>query len=114
MKKVIFLIIAFNLALTSTVFGHSSMTTSPKNDEIVEHPLNIISLSFAKKTKVLKFKITNSTNEVISNNGELTKGFVTKFEAKVQDLEPDTYIVNWSAIGLDGHPVKNKFNFTVK
>ena len=102
------------LVFTTSAIAHSSMVTSPQDGAMMENSPDSIMVQFDKISKILKFSIENSKGDEIEFTPPSGKGFTNMYEAVVNNLPSGMYMVNWSAIGKDGHPVKNNFSFTVK
>jgi len=114
-KKVVLLILVFFFLLTNQTLAHTGLEDStPKNGEVIKEPLQQqITLSFATKIE------QTSTIEVLNSNGQAIDlgNFVIEdseiWATFLQPLESDTYNVNWSIIGADGHPIEGTLSFTV-
>lgn len=107
-------LLALGLAFAPNAFAHSSMETSPQNGAMMEKSPDSIMIQFDKMSKILKFSIEDSNGKEVEFTPPSDKGFTDMYEAVVNELPAGMYMVNWSAIGKDGHPVKNNFSFTVK
>lgn len=100
------------LGIQSAAFAHTHMSmSSPQNDETVSSP-SVMMLTFGDAVRLVRVSVTGA-------NGELDIGFTPVAEAQASFHMPmpfmaaGAYVVNWTAIGADGHSVSDEFGFTV-
>jgi methionine-rich copper-binding protein CopC len=100
------------LGIQSAAFAHTHMSmSSPQNDETVSSP-SVMMLTFGDAVRLVRVSVTGA-------NGELDIGFTPVADAQASFHMPmpfmaaGAYVVNWTAIGADGHSASDKFGFTV-
>lgn len=114
MKKLSFLMMIFMLAFVSPAFAHTGLESStPENGSTVTEALTDLTLTFETNIEqTSSFEIKKDSGESIpvtdiSVDGKMMTGNVTA------PLENGNYEVDWSIIGVDGHPMKGSFSFQV-
>lgn len=106
-------VVAFVMALgLQSAFAHTALTGSvPSKDSTVSSP-SVMMLSYGGEVRLVRLTLTGS-------NGEVDIGFTpvatasASFHVPMPFLQAGAYVVNWTAIGDDGHSVSNQFGFTV-
>jgi len=100
------------LLLQAGAWGHSAMAGSvPGNGQTVSSP-SMLMLSFDGSVRLVRLTVTGSS-------GLVDVGFVpqatasSSFHVAMPMLAADTYRVNWTILGEDGHSVSEDFRFTV-
>lgn len=113
-KKILLMFAILFVVLTNQAFAHTGLESSSPNDgEIVNEPLQQITLQFATKIE------QTSTVDVSNSNGEQVSlgNFVIEdkeiWATFLQPLKNDIYKVSWKIVGEDGHPIEGEFYFTV-
>lgn len=106
--------VVINIFTAQAVWAHSSMTTEPKNGAVLSSSPEFIEIKFNKMVKMLKFSIVDADENKIEFSSETGKKYAELYQAKLSNLAKGEYFINWRAMGKDGHPMKNKFSFTVK
>lgn len=113
MKKIFLMLIFLFFISSSIVSAHTGIVnSSPASDEVVNEKLNEIILEFSTKLEPTSlFKVKNITGALIPINveiiGKKIKGEIT------EGIDVGEYIVDWSIIGSDGHPVNGTYSFTI-
>lgn len=96
-------------------YAHTGLqSSSPAKGETVDKPLNEIRMEFNTDIEPLStFEIKNDKNESFKLSGiDAAKNTMSgRLDTALPNGE---YTVTWKIIGRDGHPVENKFSFTVK
>jgi len=100
------------LGIQSAAFAHTHLSmSSPQSDETVSSP-SVLMLTFGDAVRLVRLSVTGA-------NGDLEIGFtpvaeaLARFHVPVPAMAAGAYVVNWTAIGDDGHSVSNEFGFTV-
>jgi len=114
MKRTLLLGLLLLLLMPSAVFAHSKLDSAvPAPDASIAASPELISLTFNTKIENLsKFTLTNSADEEITIE-PVTVDNDTMSSNPSTPLPNDTYAVNWTIIGADGHMVQGKYSFTV-
>tara|TARA_R110001599_G_scaffold94272_2_gene245285 strand:+ start:147 stop:605 length:459 start_codon:yes stop_codon:yes gene_type:complete len=116
MKKVsiwqMFATLVLALGIQSAAFAHTHLSmSSPQADETVSSP-SVLMLTFGDDVRLVRVSVTGAS-------GELDIGFTpvadaqARFHMPMPFMAAGQYVVNWTAIGADGHSVSNEFGFTV-
>lgn len=108
------LILVINLLVSPAAWAHSSMTTEPKDEAVLTKAPEFIELKFGKMVRMLKFSILDADENKIEFSTQNGKKFTDIYKAKLSDLATGEYFITWRAMGKDGHPMKNKFSFSVE
>jgi len=112
MKHVLAIILM--MALGSTAFGHSKInTTLPENEAILADVPEMITLTFAKKIRVIKIEMTHLDHPSVELDLGDQKSFATEFVVPVEQMGSGTYQIEWRGLGIDGHAMTGEFMFTV-
>ncbi|TNJ68370.1 copper resistance protein CopC [Paenibacillus hemerocallicola] len=102
------------LLAPATVFAHTGLqSSSPAKGETIDKPLTEIRMEFSTDIEPLStFELKNEKNESVKVSGiGIDKSAMS---GKINPALPNgEYTVTWKIIGRDGHPVENKFSFTV-
>jgi methionine-rich copper-binding protein CopC len=101
------------LMVSINTFGHGTMaTTYPENGSMLMAQPKRLEMHFQSPMRIVSLRVAGSNNNpvaiILDRNGEASKDF----KVKLPNLKPDTYTVNWKAIGGDGHPMKGSYRFT--
>lgn len=100
------------LGIQSAAFAHTHLSmSSPQADETVSSP-SVLMLTFGDAIRLVRVSVTGAS-------GELDIGFtpvadaLARFHMPMPFMAAGHYVVNWTAIGADGHSVSDEFGFTV-
>lgn len=112
MKKILFaLLIIFSFS-GAAASAHSKLVSStPEDGAVIKEPLNSISLTFNTTIEPTStFKVLHGSKEIpVSNiqiDGKTVKGEIPK------DLDNGAYTVKWDIVGVDGHQIQGKLDYT--
>ena len=104
------------LAMMTLSFGHSAMkSTSPSDNEVLSANPEMIHLTFAAPARVMKVTMTHSMAD-ISHEKQLeisTRELVNELHLSPDFMGPGKYLIEWRALGEDGHVLKGEFTFKV-
>ncbi|WP_338452664.1 copper resistance protein CopC [Niallia oryzisoli] len=114
MKKILIATLIFIFAISTNAFAHTHLeSSSPEDGQVVTEELREITLNFEGKIEQgSKFELSNTQGQsmpvenISINEGKMIGSLATP-------LENGEYLVNWTIIGADGHPVDGEFSFTV-
>jgi copper resistance protein C len=114
LKKIILFLICTLLIVPSFVSAHTSLSSSnPSEGQVVTENLEQIILTFGTSIEEL------STMDLVKDGNKLPLEGI-KVENKqltgsiVKPLENGSYIIQWTIVGEDGHPIKGEINFVVQ
>lgn len=96
--------------------AHSQLIDSnPKPDEQLTKSPQVISLTFngTIKSNDDSIKLFDSQGKQISNKATTKAKSSSHIELELDPLEPSIYVVNWSVVSPDSHPISGTFTFTV-
>ena len=100
------------LGIQSAAFAHTHLSmSSPQADETVSSP-SVLMLTFGDAVRLVRLSVAGA-------NGDIDIGFTpvadaqARFHVPMPFMAAGAYVVNWTAIGADGHSVSDKFGFTV-
>lgn len=114
MKKIILFLVCTLLAVPSFVSAHTSLSSSnPSEGQVVTENLEQIILTFATSIEEL------STMDMVKDGNKIPLEGI-KVENKqligtiAKPLDNGAYIIQWTIVGEDGHPIKGEINFVVQ
>lgn len=100
------------LGIQTAAFAHTHLSmSSPQSDETVSSP-SVLMLTYGDAVRLVRLSVTGA-------NGAMDIGFTpvadaqARFHVPMPFMAAGDYVVNWTAIGADGHSVSNEFGFTV-
>lgn len=116
MKKTISILALLVLLLVpSAVYAHTGLQSSnPANGATVSEPLKDIKMVFNTEIGSLssfELRAADGTSMKVTDRKVDGSTMSGSAESALSDGE---YTVVWKIVGRDGHPVENKFSFTVK
>jgi methionine-rich copper-binding protein CopC len=110
------IIAAFAFATLATIASaHSSVdTTTPANEEVLSAVPAQITFDFASEIRMTRVNLTHDgVTEVQLDLGD-QKTFRTDFILPLPDAGSGEYLIEWRALGKDGHALQGSFSFTVE
>ena len=116
MKKIFSIVTVLLLTIMFSVqaFAHSYLSGSnPTDGEVLTESIQEITLNFEGNIMEGSFLSIKTTNgeEVKVTDIEIGDGYLTSVLS--EPLTNNEYIVNWSIISADGHPLEGTYSFTV-
>ena len=114
MKKIILFLFCTLLIVPSFVSAHTSLSSSnPSEGQVVTENLEQIILTFATSIEELSTMDLVKDGNLIPLEGiKVENNQLTGTIAK--PLENGSYIIQWTIVGEDGHPIKGEINFAVQ
>ena len=103
-------------AMTVTAFAHSPLkATMPADGETISGTPDMLHLVFAKPARVTKIMLKHVAGATTHEDKLAipSKKFETELMLQPDFKGPGDYIVDWRALGKDGHALKGSFKFTV-
>ena len=114
MKKILAVLMLLILAMPLSAQAHTGLSSSnPAEGEKISAPLEEITLIFetqieAGSTMVLEGAGQTFTFDEITASGDTLQGMVAE-----KELANGAYVIQWTIIGADGHPIKGEVRFEV-
>jgi copper resistance protein C len=114
LKKIILFLFCTLLIVPSFVSAHTSLSSSnPSEGQVVTENLEQIILTFATSIEELSTMDLVKDGNLIPLEGiKVENNQLTGTIAK--PLENGSYIIQWTIVGEDGHPIKGEINFAVQ
>lgn len=114
LKKIILFLFCTLLILPSFVSAHTSLSSSnPSEGQVVTENLEQIILTFGTSIEELStMDLVRDGNKIPLEEIKVENMQLTGTLAK--PLENGSYIIQWTIVGEDGHPIKGEINFVVQ
>lgn len=114
LKKIILFLFCTLLILPSFVSAHTSLSSSnPSEGQVVTENLEQIILTFGTSIEELStMDLVKDGNKIPLEEIKVENMQLTGTLAK--PLENGSYIIQWTIVGEDGHPIKGEINFVVQ
>ncbi|MDM7859937.1 copper resistance protein CopC [Alteromonas sp. ASW11-36] len=104
------IVVGFNQQL----LAHVSVTdTAPADNAMLMASPENISLTFSKASRIVKLTVRNRQGNKLETDFKPTKQAIVNFTLPLPTLTPDTYTVDVTFFGEDGHKMKHSFSFMV-
>jgi copper resistance protein C len=117
LKKIILALFScvFIFSAAGNTFAHTHLTsTNPADGETITEPLTEITLTFEGQIEQgSTLELTDADNEAVELKGiSVADGVITG--TLENPLDNGSYLVKWSSISADGHPLEGEFTFAVE
>lgn len=117
LKKIVLILLCIMITLSvgGNAFAHNHLSsTNPADGETITVPLTEVSLTFEGQIEQgSTLELTTAEGESINlDNISIADGVMTA--VLNNPLEKGTYVVNWTSISADGHPLEGEFTFAVE
>ncbi|ETX11010.1 copper resistance protein C [Marinomonas ushuaiensis DSM 15871] len=102
------------LAMTTAVnvYAHGMMTmTYPEDGSMLMTQAERVEMHFQQPMKVVSLKVIGSNNKPVAIKYDRKATAAEHFKVMLPKLTPDTYSVQWKAMGEDGHMMKGSYGF---
>ncbi len=115
MKKILITLIVLLFTIPVTAQAHTVLSSSnPEEGQNITEPLEEVLLVFETQiepgsTMSLKTDGQTIPFEKIEASGNTLQGMLAE-----QDLPNGSYVIEWSIVGADGHPIKGEVPFTME
>ncbi len=109
-----FKLLMISVALVSSVnaLAHGMMTmTVPKDGAMLMAQAEKVELHFKQPMRVMSLKVIASNGVPIPLKLDRKAPAQQHFQLALPNIKPDTYRVEWKALGDDGHVMKGDFSF---
>lgn len=113
MKKII---AAFAFATMATIASaHSSVdSTTPANEEVLAAAPAQITFNFASEIRMTRVNLTHDGGTEVKLDLGDQKTFRSDFILPLPEGGSGEYLIEWRALGKDGHALQGSFSFTVE
>jgi methionine-rich copper-binding protein CopC len=112
MKKLIGLLAAGSLILSSAVFAHTGLSSSaPASNAMLMTTPTQLDLEFGSEVRLVKLYLRNSKAEHIKVDFKPSTEANTKFSYAIPTLATGNYRVDWMIMGGDAHKVTGYYTF---
>ena len=112
--KLIKILAASLLIVSSSVFAHTSLKSSvPANNAMLDKAPSELSLTFGAKVKLVGLSVVDSKGTKVALDFKAPKEMQNSFTQKLPVLKPEMYTVDWVMMGQDTHKMSGKFGFMV-
>lgn len=116
--KISLLALAFTLALTGASFAHSPVeTSSPADGEILTAVPETLVLNFENPARVLRVEVTHTTVDASASHASdldiPSRDLTETISLMPPSLGAGSYLVEWRALGEDGHAMDGTFTYNV-
>lgn len=114
LKKIILFLFCTLLIVPSFVSAHTSLSSSnPSEGQVVTENLEQIILTFGTSIEELStMDLAMDGNKIPLEGIKVENKQLTGTIAK--PLDNGSYIIQWTIVGEDGHPIKGEINFVVQ
>lgn len=105
---------ALGVLLTTHALAHTHLAKSdPADGSVLTKAPERIALQFEHAVRVTEFTIQKGTEKSEKLLIPLPEAPTEKISAVAPKLAPGAYVVNWRAVGSDGHVMSGKVRFTL-
>lgn len=112
MKTLKSIIAAGLIALSAPAFAHTDMMESqPMDGAMMMEPVKNVDMTFGMDVRLVKLRVIDSSNKPVSIGFSPITEPAKNFSVPMPMLKPDTYKVDWTAMGEDGHKMTGSFQF---
>lgn len=104
------------LLAASQASAHTQLVSAdPAPNASVAAPTSItLHFNEALEAKVSNFKLTDGGGKAVSVNAAKASDTKSMTATTAAPLAAGRYMVSWTAVGSDGHPMKGTYAFTVQ
>ncbi len=108
--------LVFAFFFSGSAFSHGGIkleSSNPSSNAMLMESPQALSFSFSQELRLMKVTVKGQ------NAGEVDVGFRLSHDKEAEytwalpKLKPDTYTVEWIAMGSDGHKMKESYSFMV-
>ena len=114
-RKCLNVLLVSGVALSAAqVLAHTKLDSAvPADGAVLREAPATLELGFSENVQLLKLDIMTD-DEVAQDIGFTPDATAAKtFSIQLPPMEPEAYLVNWTAIGADGHRVEGSLSFLV-
>lgn len=113
MKQFVRLFALLSLFVTGSVLAHSGLVSSTPADRAMVHQSPAqLELQFSGPVVLANLSVASVVGEAVDLGDYRTTEAKPVFVIDLPELAPESYIVNWTAMGGDGHKMSGSFSFT--
>lgn len=94
--------------------AHTHLTASvPADNAMLMKAPETLSLSYSAEVILLSVEVTDSNGDNVAFGFKPVTAAASQFSWPLPALKPDTYVVDWTIVGKDGHKVQKQYSFMV-
>jgi methionine-rich copper-binding protein CopC len=110
-----FLLLAISVLAPTLLFAHAKLTEArPADGAVVNASPETLTLTFSEEVQLLKVALTGNDNKELATDFAASAAKQTSFAVTLPELAQDSYTVNWTILGNDGHKVEGSYAFSVE
>ena len=95
--------------------AHSALYgTAPENGTVLAQAPPHIALTFAKRIRLTRVRMTHDVGEAIDLDLGDQTAFANRFELPLEDKGSGLYRIEWRGLSGDGHALRKTFSFRVR
>ncbi len=116
MRNIINLGFAVLFMFSAGAIAHGDVkleSSSPSDNAMLMNSPEQLTLTYSKPLRLMKVSITGNETGEVDFDFRPTAEKQAAYTWQLKDLKPDTYTVEWIAMGGDGHKMKASFSFMV-
>ncbi|MBR7889692.1 copper resistance protein CopC [Marinomonas sp. A79] len=112
MNKIKLALSVFVMTAAVNVYALGMMTmTYPEDGAMLMAQAERVEMHFKQPMQVVSLKVIGSDNKPVAIKYDRKAAATAHFKVMLPKLTPDTYSVQWKAMGEDGHMMKGAYNF---
>ena len=112
MNKIKLALSVFAMTAAVNVYAHGMMKmTYPEDGSMLMTQAERVEMHFQQSMQVVSLKVIGSDNKPVAIKYDRKAAATEHFKAMLPKLTPDTYSVQWKAMGEDGHMMKGSYSF---
>ncbi len=102
------------LVWSMSAAAHTHLTASvPADNAMLMKAPEVLSLTYSADVILLKVSLTDSKGKSVKFGFKPVTKAAAEFNWSLPALKPDTYVVDWTIVGKDGHKVQKQYSFMV-
>lgn len=115
MKKILFALFVLLVTVPMAAQAHTVLTSSnPEEGQTITESLNEITLVFETQIEAGSTISLESAGQSVSFEEIVASGNTLQGRLAEQELPNGAYVIQWSIVGADGHPIKGEIAFNVE
>jgi len=100
------------LLASSALMAHGNQgMTYPEDGAMMMSPTEHVEMNFDMPMNLVNLKVIDSNGKPVAIDFDRTKEAKAHYKVMMPMLKPDSYTVQWKAMGGDGHMMDGSFHF---